>query len=256
MDRVNWLRTNGALSKTRDHCCGWKDPVNRVGDSERRLEVGTARTGLHTLAVWGSGVVRRKNPGPELQKIPKVEPKKKLIVDPGSRQQSTRYSPTMPAILDASSSKKRKSTKNAGAPSSKRRAVAEEDGFAETLSKVQELENQVAESRKYYNNIATLISMLNVDQSAKKPELAVAVSLCRVFSRLMAAGNLSESSRDAENEKIVVAWLKERCSEYQRALLSIIREADTTSQVSAMIPGDSLGWTALTWILIRSLLLH
>jgi U3 small nucleolar RNA-associated protein 19 len=142
----------------------------------------------------------------------------------------------MPATVDTSSSKKRKSTKNAGAPS-KRRAVAEEDSLAETLSKVQELETQIAESRKYYNNIATLISMLNVEQSAKKPELAVAVSLCRVFSRLMAAGNLSESSRDAENEKIVVAWLKERCLEYQRALLSIIREADTTSQVGANLVG-------------------
>lgn len=140
----------------------------------------------------------------------------------------------MPATVDSSSSKKRKSTKIAGAPS-KRRAVAEEDGFAETLSKVQELENQIAESRKYYNNIATLISMLNVEPTAKKPELAVAVSLCRVFSRLMAAGNLSESSRDAENEKIVVAWLKERYSEYQRALLSIIREADTTSQVGIIL---------------------
>ncbi|KAJ5475261.1 hypothetical protein N7539_008327 [Penicillium diatomitis] len=139
----------------------------------------------------------------------------------------------MPSITN-SSSKKRKVVKSTGAPSSKRRAVAEEDVFSETLSKVQQLEEQIAESRKYYNNIATLLSMLNVDNSAKKPELAVAVSLCRVFSRLMAAGNLSESSRDAENEKLVVAWLKERCSEYQNALLSIIREADSTSQVTAL----------------------
>ncbi|KAI2786027.1 hypothetical protein POX_h09792 [Penicillium oxalicum] len=140
----------------------------------------------------------------------------------------------MPSATGISNSKKRKVAKSAGAPSSKRRAVAEEDGFSETLSKVQELEDQIAESRKYFNNIATLLSMLNVSKSAKKPELAVAVSLCRVFSRLMAAGNLSESSRDAENEKIVVAWLKERCSEYQNALLSIIREADSTSQVTAL----------------------
>ncbi|KAJ5719919.1 hypothetical protein N7493_006797 [Penicillium malachiteum] len=130
------------------------------------------------------------------------------------------------------SSKKRKSSKTAGAPS-KRRAVAEDD-FAETLSTIEKLENEIAESRKHYNNIATLISMLNVQKSAKNPELAVAVSLCRVFSRLMAAGNFAESSRAAENEKIVTAWLKERCLEYQRALLSIIREADTTSQITAL----------------------
>ncbi|KAJ5899960.1 hypothetical protein N7495_004704 [Penicillium taxi] len=138
----------------------------------------------------------------------------------------------MPASIEASN-KKRKSSKNAGAPS-KRRAVANEDDFADTLTKIQDLENQIAESRKYYNNIATLISMLNVRESAKKPELAVAVSLCRVFSRLITAGSFSESSRAAENEKIVAAWLKERCLEYQRALLAIMRQADTASQITAL----------------------
>ncbi|KAJ6009978.1 hypothetical protein N7499_004623 [Penicillium canescens] len=138
----------------------------------------------------------------------------------------------MPAPTD-SSSKKRKSGKNASAPSSKRRAVAEDD-FAERLSTIQELENQIAESRKHYNNIATLISMLNVEKSAEKPDLAVAVSLCRVFSRLIAGGNLTESTRAAENEKIIVAWLKERCMEYQNALLAIMREADGTSQITAL----------------------
>lgn len=136
----------------------------------------------------------------------------------------------MPALVTDSSSKKRKSGRNASGPSSKRRAVAE-DNFAEKLSTIQELENQIAESRKGYNNIATLLSMLNVEQSAEKPEMAVAVSLCRVFSRLIAGGNLTESSRAAENEKIVVAWLKERCLDYQNALVAIMREADASSQV-------------------------
>ncbi|KAJ5153802.1 CCAAT-binding factor [Penicillium coprophilum] len=139
----------------------------------------------------------------------------------------------MPALVTDSSSKKRKSGKNASGPSSKRRAVADDD-FAERLSTIQELENQIAESRKGYNNIATLLSMLNVDKSAEKPDMAVAVSLCRVFSRLIAGGNLTESSRAAENEKIVVAWLKERCLDYQNALVAIMREADASSQIAAL----------------------
>lgn len=151
----------------------------------------------------------------------------------------------MPAPVEVSSSKKRKSFKNGGPPSSKRRAVAEEDDFAETLSTIQELEKQIAESRKYYNNIATLISMLNVEKSAAKPELAVAVSLYRVFSRLIAAGNFTETSRAAENEKIVVAWLKERCLEYQAALMAIIRQADTASQVR-ILPGSRMIEVMLT----------
>lgn len=137
----------------------------------------------------------------------------------------------MPAPIDPSSSKKRKSSKNVAAPS-KRRAVAEDD-FADTLSTIQKLEAQIAESRKHYNNIATLISMLKAGGS-KNPELAVAVSLCRVFTRLIAGGNFKESSRADESEKLVTAWLKERCLEYQQALLSIIREADTASQVAAL----------------------
>ncbi|KKA23846.1 Ribosome biogenesis protein Noc4 [Rasamsonia emersonii CBS 393.64] len=75
--------------------------------------------------------------------------------------------------------------------------------------------------------------MLNVGDSSRQPNLAVAVSLCRVFCRLIAGGNLKEPNRATEQEKIIVAWLKERCQEYQKALLDIIREADPSSQITA-----------------------
>ncbi|EAW15223.1 ribosome biosynthesis protein NOC4 [Aspergillus clavatus NRRL 1] len=137
----------------------------------------------------------------------------------------------MPVAMNgATGSKKRKSAKESAIPSSKRRAVAETQSEDE-MARIQELEDQISESRKYYNNIATLISMLNADG---KPNLAVAVSLCRVFSRLIAVGNLTETSRAAENEKIIVAWLKERCREYQKALVSILREGDPSSQITAL----------------------
>lgn len=212
--------------------------LNRVGEPERRFEVGTGRTGLHTLTTLGGLSSCLGKTSSRASRNYSIE--KKKVVDPRSRRDSLFEAVNlgfcnMPAPVDASGSKKRKSIKNAGAPS-KRRAVAEDD-FADTLSTIQELEAQIGESRKHYNNIATLISMLNVNGSAKNPELAAAVSLCRVFSRLIAAGDLRESSRAAENEQIITAWLKERCSEYQQALVSIIREADTTSQVTALALG-------------------
>lgn len=149
---------------------------------------------------------------------------------------------TMPApTLAAATSKKRKNVKSSGVPSSKRRAVAESDG-AVAMADIQQLEDQISESRKHYNNIATLISMLNADGSTK-PNMPVAVALCRVFSRLIAGGNMTETSRAAENEKIIVAWLKERCREYQKLLLSIIRQCDSSSQVRVFsnlpCPGDA-----------------
>ena len=141
----------------------------------------------------------------------------------------------MPAITNKpAASKKRKSSKENSVPSSKRRAVAEIES-AESMVKIQQLEDQISESRKHYNNIVTLISMLSDGESKSNPDLAVAVSLCRVFSRLIAGGNLTEPERAAENEKIVVAWLKERCREYQRLLDSIMRKGDASSQVSCLL---------------------
>lgn len=129
-------------------------------------------------------------------------------------------------------SKNRKVPKDSSAPSSKRRVVADNDyESADAMAEILELEDQISQSRKYYNNIATLISMLNADKPGQEPNLLAAVSLCRVFSRLIAGGNLTDSNRAAENEKIIVAWLKERYQEYQRALLAILREADASSQV-------------------------
>ena len=144
---------------------------------------------------------------------------------------------TMPApTTGATSSKKRKNVKDPSVPSSKRRAVAEDPSTDAMMSQIAELEVQISESRKYYNNIATLLSMLDVSENAQKPNLAVAVSLCRVFSRLIAGGNMTEANRAAENEKIIVAWLKERCQEYHTALIAIMREGDASAQVCAFCP--------------------
>lgn len=133
-------------------------------------------------------------------------------------------------VSAAAASKKRKNPKDSANPSSKRRVVAESHSD-DAMAKVLELEEQISESRKHYNNIATLLSMLNAEDNAAQPNLTVAVSLCRVFSRLIAGGNLTETERAAENEKIIVAWLKERCREYQKALVAILRESDPSSQV-------------------------
>ena len=143
----------------------------------------------------------------------------------------------MPGVADRTGAKKRKNVKEGGKSSSKRRAVEDaggDDGADEMMSRIAELEIQVSESRKYYNNIATLLAMLGVEENVKKPNLAVAVSLCRVFSRLLAGGSMTEASRAAENEKIIGAWLKERCQEYQRALVTMMREGNASAQVTAL----------------------
>jgi U3 small nucleolar RNA-associated protein 19 len=139
----------------------------------------------------------------------------------------------MPSLSSGTKNpKKRKNeSKVSTKSSSKRRAVADDEAQDETVT-ILELETQISESRKYYNNIATLLSMLNIKESAQSPNLAVAVSLCRVFCRLIAGGQLAEDTRAVESERVVALWLQERLREYQNALLALIERGDPSSQVS------------------------
>lgn len=145
----------------------------------------------------------------------------------------------MPGLIEgAQGSKKRKNPAKETlreSNSSKRRVIASEESEDEA-KRIENLENQISESQKHYNNIATLISMLENKQSPKQPNLAVMVSLCRVFCRLTATGKMKEPQKATEQEKILTAWLKERCHEYQNSLLTCIREADSSSQVSVNVP--------------------
>jgi U3 small nucleolar RNA-associated protein 19 len=137
----------------------------------------------------------------------------------------------MPSLIDgAKNTKKRKNdTKESTQLSAKRRTQAQSK--EDERSKVQELEEQISESRKYYNNIVTLISMFNVVDPAISPNLAVGVSLCRVFCRLLAAGHLNKPKAAAEQDLILVSWLRERYHEYQNALIAILRNAESSYQV-------------------------
>src|SRR2546430_588713 len=132
----------------------------------------------------------------------------------------------MPGITDGSqSSKKRKKDgKESMQPPAKRQAYAQDR--EDEKRRIQELEEQISESRKYYNNIVTLISMFNVVDSTESPNLAVGASLCRVFCRLLAAGRFNKPKGATEQDLTLVSWLRERYQEYQNVLLAILRNAE------------------------------
>lgn len=130
------------------------------------------------------------------------------------------------------SKKRKKSDSESARRSMKRRAVEGETGKDKLeIEHIQELEDQIAESRKYYNNIVTLLSKLDDASTDKAGKKALAVSLCRVFCRLLAGGQLNPPKSAAENETILVAWLKERYQEYKTALVGILRDGEPSQQV-------------------------
>ena len=104
-----------------------------------------------------------------------------------------------------------------------------EDAQAEIL----QLEAQILESRRHYNNIATLLQ-LSKKSDDDVPVLA-AVALCRVFSRLLAAGDMVKSKGMGEAEATVVAWLKERYRECLDTLLHNFLRSDNPAKQSVAL---------------------
>lgn len=128
----------------------------------------------------------------------------------------------MPAAIAATSRpEKRKRVTSEKRPSKRARSESsEEDGQAQILL----LENEIFESKKNYNNIATLIKIFTNDTEDADDSVVAAISLCRVFTRLLVAGELVQKRGGSEKEAVVVKWLKERYTEYKTALLDILGE--------------------------------
>ncbi|KAL1952545.1 hypothetical protein VTO42DRAFT_4829 [Malbranchea cinnamomea] len=136
----------------------------------------------------------------------------------------------MSAVVDGAQSFKKRKKDGEERPATKRRAVSKDADNEK--ARIQELEDQIAESRKYYNNIVTLLSMLHAE--TESPCMIVAVSLCRVFCRLLAGGHLNKLDGASEQDQILFAWLRERYQDYQQALLLILRNGGAAQQTAAL----------------------
>ncbi|KAK3311151.1 CBF/Mak21 family-domain-containing protein [Chaetomium strumarium] len=104
----------------------------------------------------------------------------------------------------------------------KRRKSAASDSD-EFPTKIEKLEAEIHESKKYYNNIVTLIELAQEHDEDAKARLTASEALCRVFIRLLAAGNLTKKKDASEKEATVRSWLRDRLADYKGALLSMFR---------------------------------
>ncbi|KAK0730803.1 CBF/Mak21 family-domain-containing protein [Lasiosphaeris hirsuta] len=139
----------------------------------------------------------------------------------------------MPAVvMDTavmSSAPKRKRQEN-GKETKKRRKSAGDDeelDVDEEKSQIEILTAEIFESRKHYNNIATLIGLMKEQDEDTHTALAAAESLCRVFIRLLALGSLVRKRDASEKGATVTIWLRERLAEYQDALAALLQKTGT-----------------------------
>lgn len=132
----------------------------------------------------------------------------------------------MPGHIEGSSSKRKR--QGGGEPVKKRSrsASTESNDIDDDQSKILLLENEVFASKKHYNNITTLIAVAQAQDDDLETAQIAAVSLCRIFIRLIAAGNLTKRKGATEKEETVMRWLRERLSEYRRTLTLMLRQDD------------------------------
>lgn len=138
----------------------------------------------------------------------------------------------MPGIVkDASGSAKRKRSSSDKRPSKRARSESvEKDGQAQILL----LENEIFESKKNYNNVATLIKTLKTDSEDSDDSVLAAISLCRVFTRFIVAGDLANKQGANDQEAVVVKWLKERYTEYKNSLFDLLGEEGISATALAL----------------------
>lgn len=133
----------------------------------------------------------------------------------------------MPALIDTkATTTKRKRSNVEKRPLKRVRSESDED---DTQAEILLLENEVFESKKHYNNIAKLVKILKNIKS--EDSIVAAISLCRIFARLMASGDLVRNKSSSEKEVVVIQWLRERFSEYKQALLVLLQQDGAGSTI-------------------------
>jgi U3 small nucleolar RNA-associated protein 19 len=118
--------------------------------------------------------------------------------------------------------------------SKSRRKSPSEDGD-DPQAEIVQLEAQILESRRHYNNIATLLQLARQPEAENEAPILAVVALCRVFSRLMATGDMVKSKGMGDAEATIAMWLKERYKEFLGVLLDDFLQSEQPPKQSVAL---------------------
>lgn len=115
-----------------------------------------------------------------------------------------------------------------------RRKASTSDDDDDPQSQILRLETQILESRRHFNNIAVLLQKAKSRDPKDEAAVLSAVALCRVFARLLAAGDMKtkKGGAVAESELVIARWLKERYREYEELLVHTYLKSDDAAKQS------------------------
>lgn len=118
---------------------------------------------------------------------------------------------------------------------SKSRRKSPSDDGEDVQTQIIQLEAQILESRRHYNNIASLLQLAKQPEAENEGSILAAVALCRVFSRLLATGDMVKSKGMGEAEAVIALWLKERYGELLDVLLDSLLRSDHSPKQSVAL---------------------
>jgi U3 small nucleolar RNA-associated protein 19 len=135
----------------------------------------------------------------------------------------------MPGVVKgAEGAGKRKRSELKHKPIKRARSESSEE---DVQARILLLENQIFESKKNYNNISTLIKLVRAEGEESDVSIVASIALCRIFTRLLATGELAKPQAGTEKDSVVSLWLRERYSEYKTALVRLLGQKDSGSTV-------------------------
>lgn len=122
---------------------------------------------------------------------------------------------------DKSAAKRKRQEKGDQSKKRRKSGGADEADENEQLQQIPRLESEILESRKHYNNIATLLEYAENRSEDPRTAKAALESLCRVFVQLLALGSLAKKKELSEKDAAVAAWLRARLLDYETVLISM-----------------------------------
>ncbi len=116
---------------------------------------------------------------------------------------------------------------NSDASASASDSDSEGDSGADGNEDILLLENEIVESKKNYNNIAKLIQLAQDPTKDAARAIVAAVSLCRVFIRLLSLGDMAKAKDGPKKQALVVRQLRDWMSDFSTALLAMLKREES-----------------------------
>ncbi len=111
-----------------------------------------------------------------------------------------------------------------------------------TSPDIEQLERRITEDpSKNHQDVETLLQMLDLAKPSAKKNLKAGVALCKVFSRLVASGNLAKDDQGRKQSQQLSAWFHQKYATYRKTLAKLLRSVPASQR----LPIAHLCWRVL-----------